>query len=155
MLKLNKKIEYALIAIRYMADRPAEKLTSAKEISDITRSPFDATSRALQVMTSHGILKSVQGVRGGYQLVKDLKEISFLELAEMILGPFGVVKCIHSKEDSCELSEICPISSPMGFLNDRVKDLFSKISLQEMFTAGAERFFDSEQEPQTEQPVEL
>lgn len=64
MFKINRKIEYALIALKHMSHKKPGQLTSAKEICDIYRTPFDPTSRVLQILSQNGILQAEQGARG-------------------------------------------------------------------------------------------
>ncbi len=65
MFKINRKIEYALIALKYMSHKAPGQITSAKEICDMYNTPFDPTSRVLQIMAQHGIVQAEQGAKGG------------------------------------------------------------------------------------------
>jgi Rrf2 family transcriptional regulator, nitric oxide-sensitive transcriptional repressor len=56
MNRLNRKVEYALMALKVMAQKRAGELTSAKEVVEKTGCPFDATARVLQQMAQKGIL---------------------------------------------------------------------------------------------------
>lgn len=133
MMKLNRKVEYALIALKYMSSKKPGQLTSAKEIADRHGSPFDATSRVLQVMAQNGVLKSEQGPQGGYLIVRDLTKISFFQLHEMILGPLGITKClVKTGEIDCGLVSKCNIMTPVKNLNSKLMDFLKSLPVAEL-----------------------
>lgn len=133
MFKINKKVEYALIALKHMSDKYPGELTTAKEICDIYKSPFDATSRVLQIMAQRQILKSEHGAHGGYLIQKDLSKITLLKLVEAILGPVQMVKCLHDEGDNgCDLLTNCNIVSPIVKLSDRLKSFYETINLRDL-----------------------
>lgn len=145
MMRLNRKVEYALIALRYMSEKKPGQLSSAKEISEKYGSPFDATSRVLQIMAQSGILKSEHGAQGGYQIVKDLGRVPLLQLNEIIMGPLGVTKCIsRDGGESCELVSTCNIMTPVRNLNARLNEFFKNMSVAEIL--GGVRETDSAEE---------
>ena len=132
MFKINRKIEYALIALKHMSQKKDNELTSAKEICDIFQAPFDPTSRVLQIMTQHGILQAEQGAKGGYKIVKDLTQISLFELSEMIIGPIEIVNCMQNEKSTCEIMCHCQIIAPMLELNDKLNTLFKTINIADL-----------------------
>ncbi|MFN9066290.1 MAG: Rrf2 family transcriptional regulator, partial [Bdellovibrionales bacterium] len=71
MNKLNRRVEYALMALKYFHAHPAAKL-SAKELAEKLNTSFDVIARVLQVLTQKNVLISEQGVSGGYRLNHDL-----------------------------------------------------------------------------------
>lgn len=129
MNKMNRKVEYALIALKHMSQKTPGELTSAKEVVEATGVPFDATARVMQQLSQAGILRSEQGARGGYSIIKDLSKSSFHDLIEVILGPTGISKCIHGE---CELISSCNIVSPVAVLNKRLIDFYRSLSLREL-----------------------
>ncbi len=131
MFKINRKIEYALIALRHIKNSPGP-LVSAKEICDAYKTPFDTTSRTLQIMAQKGILKAEHGAYGGYQIIKDLSSVSFQELTEMIVGPIKIANCFHGSYSHCDLASSCNVIAPMLNLNDRMSSLFKTFSVQEL-----------------------
>lgn len=137
MSRFNRKVEYALMALRRLSAKPAGALTTAKEVSDAHRTPFDATARVMQIMASRGLLRSEHGASGGYVLEKDLREISVLQLIEMIEGPQGLVKCAHKDGDDCEILQTCNIVQPLSNLNQRLQDFYASINLQELLMSEA------------------
>ncbi len=132
MNRLNRKVEYALIALRYMCTKkvPGE-LTAAKEIVEATGCPFDATARVMQLMAQKEILRSEQGSHGGYAIVRDLSKTSFYDLIEMILGPLGIVKCVHAV-NVCEMEGTCNIRSPLAELNARLIEFYKNLTVSEV-----------------------
>lgn len=132
MFKINRKIEYALIALKHMSHKNPGQLTSAKEVCDIYQTPFDPTARVLQIMTQNDILQAEQGAKGGYQIIKDLNTISMFELSKMIIGPIEIANCFHGDYSNCEITQTCRIISPMLHLNENLNKLFSSIMIGDL-----------------------
>lgn len=133
MLKLQKKVEYALISLKYIQEKPAGILITAKEISDEFHIPFDATARVLQLLSSAQWLESEQGAHGGYRLsARNLNELTLFELIEVVEGKQGVVKCIKSNE-SCPIQSTCNVISPMQKLNESLQLFLRKQRVIDLF----------------------
>jgi Rrf2 family protein len=134
--RLNRKVEYALMALKVMSAKRQGELTSAKDVVEQTGCPFDATARVMQQMVQKGVLRSEQGAHGGYVLVRDLSKISLYDLSEMILGKTSVAKCLHGL-DSCELVGTCNIMSPVTALNRKLTDFYQNLSVGELLRVRA------------------
>jgi len=132
MFKINRKIEYALIALKYMSHKTQGQLTSAKEICDVYHTPFDPTSRVLQLMAQQGILHAEQGAHGGYQIVKDLSKIPLSELTDLITGPIEIANCFHGDYSHCEVTSYCSVIGPMLNLNEKISKLFRTIMITDL-----------------------
>jgi len=131
MLKINKKVEYALIVLKLMLEKRQEELTTAREISDRFKTPFDTTAKVMQVMNGAKILASVKGVKGGYYLSRDLSTLSYMDLAEMIEGKSLSIDCETQK---CSLLGSCNISGPIQRLNQYLNVFFRDLSVKELLT---------------------
>ena len=135
MFKINRKLEYALISLRHMSAKHPGQLTSAKEICDIYHTPFDPTSRVLQIMAQHEVVRAEQGAHGGYQILRDLNKFSLQELTQMIEGPMQIVNCFHGNYSHCDITASCNVISPMLNLNERIGSLFKTINVQELISS--------------------
>jgi Rrf2 family transcriptional regulator, nitric oxide-sensitive transcriptional repressor len=135
MFKINRKLEYALISLRYMSTKAPGQLTSAKEICDTYNTPFDPTSRVLQIMAQHEILQASQGAYGGYQILKDLSKITLHELTQIIEGPLQIVNCFHGHYSHCDMTSSCNVIAPMLNLNERITVLFKNISVSDLIAS--------------------
>lgn len=131
MTRLNRKVEYALIALKYMSSKYAGQLTTVKEICGATHIPFDATSRVMQQMTQKNILKAEHGAYGGYLLMRDLSRVSFLEVVEIVTGKVEAVRCM-SEESDCELLPTCNVVSPLRVFNQKLQEFYSSLTVADL-----------------------
>ncbi len=131
MNKMNRKMEYALMSLRLMAQKSGAERTSAKEISEVLNISFETTARVLQSLSSRGLLKAEYGVSGGYLLAKPLVEVSLHDLFEMLENGNTLTKCLGSDE-ICDISASCNIAEPILNLNKRIQDFYKSISLAEV-----------------------
>jgi len=132
MFKMHRRVEYALLALKYMSQKFPGQLTSAKEICDHFHIPFDPTSRVLQLMNQGQIVKAEQGAHGGYQIIQDLSHLSLQDLSDMLVGPIQITDCLQGKNAACEAASTCEITSAMQMLNTRICQTLGALSLAEL-----------------------
>ena len=135
MFKINRKLEYALISLRHMSAKAPGQLTSAKEVCDVYHMPFDPTSRVLQIMAQHEIVRAEQGAHGGYQILKDLSKITLYDLTQIIEGPIQIVNCFHGHDSHCDMTSSCNVISPMLNLNEKISELFKTINVRDLIAS--------------------
>src|SRR5919106_1056069 len=68
MLRLSKKADYALMAMKHLATRSDAASASAREIAEAYEIPLELLAKVLQRLVRSRLLVSVQGTRGGYRL---------------------------------------------------------------------------------------
>jgi Rrf2 family transcriptional regulator, nitric oxide-sensitive transcriptional repressor len=135
MNKINRKLEYALVALKHMGLKRTQALSTVKEICQIYGCPFDATSRVMQSMAQRSLLKSEQGAYGGYYIACDLHRVSLHDLIEVVLGPVGIAKCLSQGISDCEIATTCNVTAPVLFLNNKLIEFYKSISLYEVLGA--------------------
>lgn len=147
MLKINKKVEYALMGLKYMSEFTPGQLISAREICDNFNIPFDTVAKVMQQLNNHDILKSVKGIKGGYILSKTLDEISYMDLVRLVEGKSETgSKCI-SEKGTCELYKTCNIITPVEKLNKKLNLYLETLTLNELLS-GTEFEFATNSEQQ-------
>ena len=87
MLKLTKKADYGLIAVRHLAANADLGACSAKDLAEMYGLPQEALAKLLQKLTKAGLLQSQQGTNGGYTLARDPRSISALDVIKALEGP--------------------------------------------------------------------
>ena len=126
MLKLTRKLEYALIALRHMQDK-RDTFISAKEIADMYLIPQELLAKTLQQMAKLNYIKAAQGHRGGYRMRKGLAEISLTQFIEDIEGPIGIVDCNINSD--CVQLDNCNIRMPIKRINSNIRAIFNGIQV--------------------------
>src|SRR5258707_6343502 len=87
MLKLTKKADYGLIAVKHLAEVGETGSCSAKDIADAYGIPPSAMAKILQKLVKNGLLVSHQGMNGGYVLARDARNNSTPEVIKAIQCP--------------------------------------------------------------------
>src|SRR6186997_577859 len=111
MLRLSKKADYALIAMKHLAvrgDRGSQGASSAREIAEQYDIPIELLAKVLQRLVRRGLLESHQGTRGGYQLARAASQISVADVIQAIDGPVTVTAC-SSDDQRCEQFSRCNV----------------------------------------------
>ena len=70
MLRLGKKADYGLIALRHLAAQRLRTSCSAKEIAQTYGMPAELVAKVLQRLAKIGLLASQHGTNGGYALAR-------------------------------------------------------------------------------------
>ncbi len=132
MLRLSKKAEYGIIALKHMLNQPQGRVTSAKEISEKYRIPSEIMAKILQQLARKGFVRSCQGAKGGYILAKEGNNISLADIIETIDGPVEIVECVGEADCNCVQLEYCNISDPFKEIQRQLKLFLSGISLADI-----------------------
>jgi FeS assembly SUF system regulator len=133
MLRLTKKADYSLIALRHFASRQQEtgEAVSAKEVAEICGIPLPVLSKLLQKLGKSGFLVSEYGTNGGYRLARDPRRISVLEVIRAIDGPIVLANCF-TENAYCGHSDRCTVKRPLKRIHEGILRLLESVSIQDM-----------------------
>lgn len=136
MLKLTRKTEYALLALRGLGRSPGE-LHSVRHIAQHYNLPETLLSKVLQQLKGGGLVESVKGAAGGYRMAKPLTEILLTDILALFSEQTNLVDCI-SDEESCGCDQLshCDIRQPLEALNALLLAQLAGLSLSAFFHAG-------------------
>ena len=129
MLKLTRKLEYALIALRHMQMK-GDTLSSTKEIADMYTIPREILAKTLQQMARLKYIDAVQGSKGGYRIDKVLSKINLTQFVEEMEGPLEMVEC-NINSDCIQLNT-CNIRMPINKINQNIRSIFNKINITDI-----------------------
>jgi Rrf2 family protein len=131
MLRLSKKADYALMAMKHLAQKTAVSSTSAREIAEQYDIPIELMAKVLQRLVRTGLLVSTQGTRGGYTLSRPSTLISVADVIQAIDGPFTVTAC-STENVGCEQYSKCNIRDPLWQIRERIVAALGTVTIAEM-----------------------
>jgi len=130
MLCLTKATDYAILALSYLEERPADDVVSTRDIAQNYAIPTELLAKVLQRLSKCDLVTAHQGRGGGYSLARPTGAISITEVVEAVEGPIAIAACL--KEGGgvlCDQYNHCTIRSPVSQIQDLVVNLFSTISV--------------------------
>ena len=131
LLKLTKKADYALMAMKHLAECTSLGSRSAKDVSDEYGIPPEALAKILQRLAKAGLLQSQHGTNGGYTLARPAHTISAFEVIEAIDGPLFITSCVTTRGE-CDQSVRCNIREPLRKVNDSIEAVLKRIKISQM-----------------------
>ncbi|MBW4045917.1 RrF2 family transcriptional regulator [Acidipila rosea] len=135
MLRLTKKADYGLMALKYLAEHPDVPAVSAKDIADAYHIPQQLLAKILQRLAKEGLVKSHAGMNGGYALARSSREITAFEVIRAIDGPLFITSCV-TVSGACDLHDSCTIKEPLARVNDSITDVLKKMRIADLAGTG-------------------
>jgi len=131
MLKLTKKADYGLMAMKHLAEHSAQGSRSAKDVADAYGIPQEALAKILQRLAKAGLLHSQHGINGGYTLARDPRTISAFEVIQAIDGPLFITSCVTVRGE-CDQTDRCNIREPLRKVNQSIEKVLKRIKISQM-----------------------
>lgn len=130
MLKLTKKADYGLIALRHLASVPGAT-ASTKDIADAYHLPVTLLAKVLQQLARAGIVKSVAGTNGGYKLIRNPSAVSALEVVRAIDGPVILTHCF-TEHGTCDQSDNCTVREPLRRVHEAILSVLNGFKITDL-----------------------
>jgi Rrf2 family protein len=146
MLKLTKKADYGLIALKHLVVHGPDS-SSAKEIAETYGIPPALLSKILQKLAKNGFLQSEHGTNGGYRLARDPREITALEVIRTIDGPIFLTACFTEHGYCCHTDK-CIVRDPLQKVHEGILRLLAGISIMDMSADTGKAEGDTQKAPE-------
>jgi FeS assembly SUF system regulator len=131
MLKLSKKADYGLIAVKHLAMHPELHACSAHEIAEGYGISTTLMAKVLQKLARQGLVTARHGASGGYQLAKESGQISALDVIVAIDGPVLITSCVTSHGE-CDAAHCCSVREPLRRINEGILDLLGRVTISDL-----------------------
>jgi FeS assembly SUF system regulator len=132
MVRLGKLTDYGLVLMTIFARGDGLPLRTARGLAAESRLPLSTVSKLLKQLLQSGLLSSHRGIKGGYILAKEPREISVVQIISAIEGPMALTECSTDVTGLCNLESYCPIKSNQQIINQAVRGVLDKITLSDL-----------------------
>ena len=129
-MKLSTKGKYGLYAMFYLAQHEGSGPQPLKAVAEIGV-PEDYLEQLLGNLRRSGLVTTVRGAQGGYQLAKAPQDITVGDIIDATEGPLSISECI-SDEGCCHRSGECRTRRVWEYLSNSINGLLQSISLRDM-----------------------
>jgi Rrf2 family protein len=130
-MQVTREGDYGIRSVLYLSRQPFKKVSFVNEISEEYKIPRSFLAKILQKLVKAKIVRSYRGVKGGFSLARQAREITVLEVLEAIEGKLALNICISDKK-KCSFSKHCP--SHVLWLNVQAKvvDTLKKSNFEDL-----------------------
>ena len=128
-MKISTKGRYGLRILVDLALADPSKPRLLRDIAKSQQISEKYISRLVIDLRRARMIRSVRGVKGGFLISKDPREITLLDVLETMEGPVSVVDCVYAPE-KCQRHQGCNARSIWMGLNDGIRKLMRDITLE-------------------------
>lgn len=125
ILRISDATALGLHAMIILAQNK-ERLVSVKEISESLDVSANHLSKVMQRLNKAGYIDSIKGFNGGFKLIVEPQDVTFLEIFELFDGKLKNTSCLLPSQ-KCEGK--CILGDLVSSINKQVKEKFEKTKL--------------------------
>jgi Rrf2 family protein len=92
-VKYSQATNYALHTMLYFVAFPAGKTIGVQQLAELQRLSPTYLSKILTKLVKAGLIESTPGINGGYRLIRNKADLSFLEVIQAIEGTASLFHC--------------------------------------------------------------
>lgn len=131
-MKLSTRSRYGLrILIQIAIENREGRLAQGKLISEKQNVSEPYLEQIMITLRSSGLVRTVRGCNGGYELNRIPEEITVLEVIELFEGELKMVDCEPGKK-RCPRKENCLTTTVWKKLSDALRKSAASITLKEI-----------------------
>ena len=136
-LQVSTKGRYGVRAMLELAGREAVEPVSIKSIAEAQDLSVDYLEQIFHKLRQAGLVRSVRGPGGGFELARDPKDISIAEIVRALEGPISAVWCVGAPaNDGCVKADGCAVRELWCRLTDSMDEVLSGTALADLLPAA-------------------
>jgi FeS assembly SUF system regulator len=128
MLRISRLTDYATVILATLA---GGSLASAAEIAERTHIGLPTVSKLLKELQHAGLVHSVRGARGGYQLARPAASINAAEIIDAVEGPVALTECAGGA-GNCGIEAVCLVGHGWQRISRAIRNALAAVSLEEL-----------------------
>jgi Rrf2 family transcriptional regulator, iron-sulfur cluster assembly transcription factor len=129
----SKACEYGIKAAIHIAVQSLDgNRSSLREISSEIGSPEAFTAKILQMLVRHGIVASVKGAAGGFEIGRNhMNKVRLQDIVAAIDGRFDDSVCVLGLK-ACSHKHPCPVHDKYKYIKSDLMSMMQNTTLFEM-----------------------
>ncbi len=133
MLRISRLTDYATVILASLA---GGRLASAADIAERTRIGLPTVSKLLKQLQHAGLVRSVRGAHGGYQLARPTGEINAADIIDAVEGPVALTECATGG-GNCGIEATCQVGHGWQRISLAIRRSLTGVSLEELVRRDA------------------
>jgi Rrf2 family protein len=136
-MRVTTWAEYGLIVCLHLAKRAGNGPVAARDMAEKEKLPADYVEQILLRLRRAGLVDSVRGARGGYELKREWEGITVKDVLDASEHGTFEVNCECHRLDlktgrKCDTQTVCSIRPVWQLLKKRVDDTLGAIRLSDL-----------------------
>lgn len=135
-------VEYGIHSLMCMVDSKGDaREMSVREIADLQSVPYDYLAKIFTRLSKAGLVRSIEGKGGGFQLAKPAEHITVLDVVNAIDGDKRIFECREIRQRlavfdaqppawACE--GICGVRSVMDIAQQRMEEALAQRTILDL-----------------------
>ncbi|MEG0133353.1 MAG: Rrf2 family transcriptional regulator [Clostridium sp.] len=104
-MKFSVGVEYALHCLLYMVNIEEGRSVGIRDLATFQGISETYLSKVYAKLSKCGIIKSVSGVKGGYELARSAEDITFWDIVEAVEGKEPFFQCAEIRQNNILLDK--------------------------------------------------
>ncbi|HEX6637212.1 MAG TPA: SUF system Fe-S cluster assembly regulator [Steroidobacteraceae bacterium] len=130
MLRISKLTDYATVILASLAaDR--SRLQNAGSLAERTHIAAPTVSKLLKQLHRAGLVTSVRGTHGGYQLARNPEDISAAAILDALEGPVALTQCSQGS-GHCGIEHTCSVGRTWQRLSMAIRRSLNEVTLAQL-----------------------
>jgi Rrf2 family transcriptional regulator, iron-sulfur cluster assembly transcription factor len=130
-MQVTREGDYGIRSVLYLARQPFNKVSFANEISEEYKIPRSFLAKILQKLVKAKIVRSYRGVKGGFSLAKQARDITPLDVLSAIEGKLAINICLVDKK-KCNFSKHCPTFYLWANVQSKIVETLKKTNFEDL-----------------------
>ena len=130
-MRLTRAAEYAIRCIIYRAMQGRGVLASRNDIAERAEIPPQFLAKIAQDLSRAGLIEIRQGARGGFVLLREPKDISLLEVVEIMIGEIYLNDCV-ARPSSCNALSACGVHQVWSKARDQLRETLRQATFDQL-----------------------
>jgi len=130
-VQLTRAADYGVRVMIHLASLPVGSRPNRAELAAAAECPEQFLSKVLQNLTRAGLVTSHRGNTGGFELPRNRRAASVLEVVEAVEGPVRLNLCLAS-ERACERQSWCPAHAVWAEAQGAMAEVLRKATIADL-----------------------